>query len=124
MNDSNITTDFTINLLKRLDFINDNLSKLKADVYDTINNLKKSNNIDEQKEKEFEIKINDISSNINSKITTIENQAKDNHKSHIENKKLLLDELNNQKEDNVKKLEEALKLLQKLETLEMKIGKK
>lgn len=112
-------------LLNRLERIERDMQIIKKEHSEEIVKiLHDSKKIDDQKEKSHAKDISEIEGELNERLTRIEESIKQSHTQHVEEKKNLLAEFESQKISNQQMIEEGLKLLQKLEFLEMKIGKK
>ena len=118
--------DIIINsLLSRCERIDRDIQNLKKDLSEEIIKvLSDSKKVDDAKEKIHIKDLSELEGELNSRLTNIEESLKQNHNSHVEQKRSLIMEFENQKQSNQNMIDEGLRLLQKLEYLETRIGRK
>lgn len=121
--DSN--NELTFSLFNRLERIDREITSLKKELVEDITKVTSdSKKNDELKEKNHSKEVSEIEAELNSRLTRIEETLKSSHNSHVDERRYLIMEFENQKNSNQAMIEECLRLLQKLEYLEMRVGKR
>lgn len=112
-------------ILSRLRIIEEDIQNIRKDMSEeVIKILNDSKKLDDAKEKNHSKNLTELETELKERLIRIEDELKVSHNEHVDERKMLVNEFEYQKNSNQKMLEECLKLMQKLEFLEMRIGKK
>lgn len=111
-------------LLSRLERTERDLADLRRQMdEDIIKSFRDTKQKDQDLDQSSTKELDELYKQLNDKLLKLQDDMKNKHNSHLEEKTILLCELQALREGNAKLIEDGLKMLQHLELLEMRIGK-